>query len=126
MGILEFEEVMTYVKEAAAPDAHIIAGYRIDESLGESITVTVVATGYETQAAREEREAREKAEEQERPRSDFLDFPDIEHVLNNSSKKTFRGDELDVPTVIRQSKHSFTLVKNGALEGGGTFGRKAL
>jgi cell division protein FtsZ len=104
LGILDYEEVMSHVKQAAAPDAHIISGYRIDENMGDSVIVTVVATGYERQAERAEREAREKRERAERPRNDYLSFPDFENVLNGSSRKVFHGDELDVPTVIRQYK----------------------
>jgi cell division protein FtsZ len=102
MGILDYEEVMSHVKQAAAADAQIISGYRIDESLGDSVMVTVVATGYETQAERLEREAREKREREERPRTEYLSFPDFENVLNGAIKKTFRGDESDVPAVLRQ------------------------
>jgi cell division protein FtsZ len=101
MGILDYEEVMSHVKQVAAVDAHIISGYRIDETMGDSVMVTVVATGYETQS---EREAREKREKEERPRSEYLSFPDFENVLSSSSRKAFRGGEFDVPTVIRQYK----------------------
>ena len=100
MGILDFEEVMNCVKETCAKDAHIISGYRIDETMGDSLTVTVVATGYETEAARCEREA--AVEQHETGRGDYLSFPEFEDMIKSSSKKPFRGDELDVPTVIRQ------------------------
>jgi cell division protein FtsZ len=106
MGLLEYEEAMSYVKQKADPDAQIIPGYRIDETMGDTVMVTVVATGYETQAERAEREAREKREQAERPRPEYLNFPDFENVLNGTGKKVFRGDELDVPTVLRQYKSS--------------------
>ena len=101
MGMLDFDEVMNHVRKDSAVDVHIIPGFRTDESMGDSVMVTVVATGYETQA---EREAREKREKEERPRGEYLSFPDFENVLSGTSKKAFRGDELDVPTVIRQYK----------------------
>ncbi|MDR1470853.1 MAG: cell division protein FtsZ [Spirochaetaceae bacterium] len=104
MGILDYEEVMSHVKQVAAVDAQIISGYRIDNSMGDSMMVTVVATGYETQTERADREAREKKEKEERPRNEYLSFPDFENVLHGTSKKPFRGDELDVPTVLRQYK----------------------
>jgi cell division protein FtsZ len=104
MGILDYEEVMNHLKKAATVDAQIISGYRIDESMGDSVMVTLVATGYETQAERAEREERERREKAERSRNEYLSFPDFENVLQGSSKKPFRGDELDVPTVIRQYK----------------------
>jgi len=41
----EVHEVMNTVREFAAEDAHIIFGAVYDESMGEEIRVTVVATG---------------------------------------------------------------------------------
>jgi len=41
----EVNEVMNTVREFAAEDAHIIFGAVYDESMGEDIRVTVVATG---------------------------------------------------------------------------------
>ena len=41
----EVNEVMSTVREFAAEDAHIIFGAVYDESMGEEIRVTVVATG---------------------------------------------------------------------------------
>ena len=35
-----------YVQEAAGPQAHVIFGYGIDESLGDELQVTVIATGF--------------------------------------------------------------------------------
>jgi cell division protein FtsZ len=112
MGILDFEEVMNYVKETCTRDAHIISGYRIDESMGDSLTVTVVATGYETEAARCEREAVE-TEQREKGRGDYLSFPEFDEMIKSSSKKPFRGDELDVPTVIRQYRPPSGITPDG-------------
>lgn len=47
LGILEIQTASELVTEAADKDANIIIGAIIDESLGEEIQVTVIATGFE-------------------------------------------------------------------------------
>ena len=46
LGMLEVSEAAEIVANAAAPDANIIFGTVIDESLGDQIRVTVIATGF--------------------------------------------------------------------------------
>ncbi|MDR1096491.1 MAG: cell division protein FtsZ, partial [Spirochaetaceae bacterium] len=99
MGILDFHEVMSTLSQTAAPDAQIISGYRIDETMGDSITVTVVATGYESQAERASRKTREK---RERPIPDHLSLTDFDRVISGAKNKMLRGDEFDIPTILRQ------------------------
>ncbi len=47
IGIAEISEAMGLVQEAAGEQANIIFGYGTDESLGDTLQVTVVATGFE-------------------------------------------------------------------------------
>mgnify|MGYP004649025101 FL=1 len=49
MGLEEVEQAAAMVQEAAHPDAHIIFGAAIDESLDDEIRITVVATGFDQQ-----------------------------------------------------------------------------
>jgi len=46
LGMLEANEAAEIVANAAAPDANIIFGTVIDDSLGDQIRVTVIATGF--------------------------------------------------------------------------------
>lgn len=50
MGIHEVNEAAGLISEAADPEANIIFGANIDETLGDSIKVTVIATGFEEKA----------------------------------------------------------------------------
>jgi len=60
IGLRETSTVMSLVQEAAGDQAHIIFGYGIDESLGDTLQVTVIATGFdETRNGTEARMARE-------------------------------------------------------------------
>ncbi|MEF9952671.1 MAG: cell division protein FtsZ [Clostridium sp.] len=47
LALYEANEAAEKVREAADPDANIIFGAVIDESLGEEVRVTVIATGFE-------------------------------------------------------------------------------
>jgi cell division protein FtsZ len=69
----------------ADEDANIIFGAVIDESMGEEIRVTVIATGFDHKQA--------KAQEvKERIRVPELDV------------KPFSGDELDIPAFLRKKQ----------------------
>ena len=44
----EFGEITDYIQEASGYTAELITGYGIDQSLGDSVGVTIIATGFET------------------------------------------------------------------------------
>ena len=48
LGIHEVNEAATVIQEVVHPDAEIVFGAAIDESLGDEVKVTVIATGFET------------------------------------------------------------------------------
>ena len=50
LGIFEVNEAAQIISDAADPDANIIFGSVIDESLGDKVQVTVVATGFDNNA----------------------------------------------------------------------------
>jgi cell division protein FtsZ len=50
---MEVNEASTTVQEAAHPDAEIIWGVSVDESLGDKVTVTVIATRFDEEEEEE-------------------------------------------------------------------------
>jgi cell division protein FtsZ len=48
IGIAEISEAMSLIQDAAGSQAHIIFGYGTDESLGDTMQVTVIATGFQS------------------------------------------------------------------------------
>jgi cell division protein FtsZ len=48
LGLFEINEAATLVQESAHPDANIIFGTVIDDSLGDEVRVTVIAAGFDT------------------------------------------------------------------------------
>jgi len=75
---MEVNDAATIITEHADDDAQIIFGAVIDDSLGEEIRVTVIATGFSLQA----------------PES--LPFP------TDFSRAS--GDELDIPAFLRRGR----------------------
>ena len=54
LSMMEVNEASTTVQEAAHPDAEIIWGVSVDESLGDKVSVTVIATRFDDEEAEEE------------------------------------------------------------------------
>ncbi len=77
LTLTDVNEAAAVVTEAADPDANIIFGAVIDESLGEEIRVTVIATGFEQR------------------RSKRMGLDDLEI-------RPFVNDELDIPPFLRK------------------------
>jgi len=48
LGLFEINEAATLVQEAAHPEANIIFGTIIDDSLGDEVRVTVIAAGFDS------------------------------------------------------------------------------
>jgi len=46
MGIHEVNEAAKLIEEAADPEANLIYGANIDESMGDAVKITVIATGF--------------------------------------------------------------------------------
>ncbi|WP_099950385.1 cell division protein FtsZ [Ezakiella peruensis] len=65
LGMLELNEASDFIRQAVDPDANIIFGAGIDESLGDSIKITVIATEFEGKAAGKTADAAGDAEETE-------------------------------------------------------------
>jgi cell division protein FtsZ len=47
VGLQDTAAAMQFIQEAAGPQAHVIFGYGNDESLGETLQITVIATGFQ-------------------------------------------------------------------------------
>ena len=80
LGLFEVNEAAEIVAEAADPDAHIIFGAVIDDSLQDEVRVTVIATGFDQEAA------------------------ECKQMLNELSHKTFNGGDIDIPAFLRRRR----------------------
>jgi cell division protein FtsZ len=53
LGLFEVNEAAEIIKETADPEANIIFGTVIDERMGDEVTITVIATGFDSNKRRE-------------------------------------------------------------------------
>ena len=92
LGIFEVNEAAEIVHNAAHQDANMIFGAVVDETFGERVSVTVIATGFDQRLVnqrRETRETRERPPAEEREREEFV--PQDEEA-----------DALDIPAFLRR------------------------
>lgn len=82
LGLFEVNEAAEIIAEAADPEANIIFGAVIDETLEDEIRVTVIATGFEPRRGKPALSDRRVAEE--------LDI------------RPFTGEDLDIPAFLRR------------------------
>lgn len=78
LGLFEVNEAAEIIAEAADPEAHIIFGAVINESLADEVRVTVIATGFENRSAN--------------GKKPFDEF----------ELKPFATDDLDIPAFLRR------------------------
>lgn len=113
-SLVEYQEIVDYITEKAADEAHIIAGFVTDPKLEDEVRVTVIATGFGSvramgmsgmTAARAKTEIR-------RPVSDYVSPEEYETLTQAAptQAKSFgfdpaaESDELDIPTILRERK----------------------
>jgi cell division protein FtsZ len=85
LALYEVNEAAEIVIQAADPEANIIFGAVIDDSLRDEVRVTVIATGFSG-----ERGARVAAFQPERPQAEEVEV------------RAFSSDELDIPAFLRR------------------------
>ena len=116
LGIMEVNKAMSIIRDAADDDANIIFGHNVNEELGESIKITVVATGF----GKEERASisnsgssriletvrSNRQAEQPRPVQQVVnapvateEFSDIPAILRNNG-----SDDHNFPAFLRRGK----------------------
>ncbi|MDR2500607.1 MAG: cell division protein FtsZ [Treponema sp.] len=112
IALTEYQEVVNYITKSADPDAMIIIGSSIDPNLGDRIQVTVIATGFLNDAIA--MNAKPDAVNPSKPsKTEFIRYEDWKHFTERPKESTdclshrnYREDDLDVPAVYRNQKHS--------------------
>ena len=107
ISLVEVDEVMNTIRAKVDPDANIIHGVRVDPELGNSIQVTVIATGFQNAAPASAKLPEIRKEEET---SGFLNYNDFVQLRERSKRPEYLGsvlpqrnfqDDLDVPTALR-------------------------
>ncbi|HCO48258.1 MAG TPA: cell division protein FtsZ [Spirochaetaceae bacterium] len=116
-SLVEYQEIVDFITEKAADEAHIIAGFVTDPKIEDEVRVTVIATGFgthrkETGVSNADKATLRARTEIRRPSSDYVSPEDFEQMTQAplASAKSFSfdnaadGDELDIPTILREKK----------------------
>ncbi len=92
LGLLEVNEAAEIIAQAADPVADIIFGAVIDESMGEDIRVTVIATGFDRETKQDEKKNNESVKKQSSSKK------------ADSKASVFTSDnDLDIPAFLRNN-----------------------
>jgi len=116
-SLVEYQEIVDFITEKASEDAHIIAGFVTDPKINDEVRVTVIATGFgvvrkpAAPAGTEKATLRAKTEIR-RPSSEYVspeDYEILTQTVQNNGKafgfeSAIEGDELDIPTILREKK----------------------
>lgn len=102
LTLFEVNQAAEIIQEAANPDANIIFGAVINESLGEDIRITVIATGFEETTAKEDENLIDKIVE---PTSFKPDRNELEKINSKEPDiNDYNYDDLEIPTFLRRNK----------------------
>ncbi len=110
LSLIDVEKATEFIQREAHEDANIIFGAAIDESMGENIQITVIATGFENSKADKNDYIREvksdiidhaTAEEDEKPLQNYpVTAGNVIKIGTIISEFTDDG-EYDIPTFVR-------------------------
>lgn len=104
LGALEVYEAADVVRESADPDANIIFGAVIDETLTEEVRITVIATGFEADESLGMPVVEKKVEkvvQEAKTEVAATVEPKQEEV-----KSTYEEDDLDIPVFLRRTRRN--------------------
>jgi cell division protein FtsZ len=97
LGLFEVNEAAEIVKETAHPDANIIFGASIDDSLGETIRLTVIAAGFDRFEGERQPEMRRRSHHEPVVGIDVAEEPPEQPARGGRNE----DDDFDVPEFLR-------------------------
>lgn len=118
LKLFEVNQAAAIIKETAHPDVNLIFGAVVDESMGENLRITVIATGFEgtsINTAVKNTEARRSQNAQQRPLPSMIDEDTEDRESDdrrNAGQENYEfptrinTDDLDVPAFLRKRNQS--------------------
>ncbi len=100
LGLFEINEAADLIKSAVDKDANIIFGAGIDETLGDTLKITVIATGFTGNG---------KPASKEKPKEEKQDLEgqtneEVEEVEADNIDEVDDEDNLDIPVFLRRKR----------------------
>ncbi len=93
VGLHEANTAAELIQRSADPEANIIFGSVTDDSMGDEIQITVIATGFENE------------DEQEQKVTGIVDRAWNKKMNTPTSSDSTNSNELDIPTFLRKNKN---------------------
>jgi cell division protein FtsZ len=100
LGLFEVNEAAEIVRGAADQSANIIFGAVVDDSVGDLVRVTVIATGFDARAREDAGE--EQTDDSPRARLDALTRGDARERERGSDSFELPKDVLEIPSFLRE------------------------
>lgn len=110
MGLQEANTAAELIERSVDPEAEIIFGANIDDSMGDEIQITVIATGFEKEEERrigsqyENIVAEAWKKRNERNLSSISSSPSSNSIISNVNTGNDSTDSLDIPPFLRNKK----------------------
>lgn len=106
LGALEVYDAADVVREAVDPDANIIVGAVIDETLTEEIRITVIATGFESESNKVSMNSIVEESRKTQVQETVKQEPEVAVDAKEPEKAatSFEEDDLDIPVFLRRQK----------------------
>ncbi len=104
LSLFEVNEAAEIIKQKAHPDANIIFGSVIDETMTDELRITLIATGFDAVAQRQTYVAGRRDEENKMIAFPRTQMKDVKDERGNSSQKdvAYDPEDLEVPTFLRK------------------------
>jgi len=114
--LVEIQNIIKTIKDKCNPEVNLIHGLRVDPEFGNSIQITVIATGFDSARYMTGQEAEKKSKES------FIDYGEYVRMRERTKRPDYLGflpqreyqDDLDVPSVIRI--HNFQNDENSVMD----------
>ncbi len=111
LTLFEVNQAAAIIKETAHPDVNLIFGAVIDPAMGDDVRVTVIATGFERNAAIPRRLNRPTEKRASRPAQGASSPGNVSAASESGPREqesvsfqpqTYNTDDLDIPTFLRK------------------------
>jgi cell division protein FtsZ len=121
LALVEIHEVINTIRSKAAPNVALIHGVTLDSNLGDELRVTVIATGFQTEEARNTKQGSAlKGAAEIKAKDDIVNIAEFQGFYGRTSKRTdylsprhnYPEDDLETPTLIRN--HKFVVEKDSS------------
>jgi cell division protein FtsZ len=110
-SLIEYDEAVKAITRDIHPDANVIAGMNIDPEMGDTVRLTVIATGFESAASRKP-QVFPNAEKAAPKLSEIISDEEYQNMRDRTKRQndflphrnSYAEEDLEIPTLIRDRR----------------------